>query len=105
MKRRTVMKYQCPCCGCYTYDEEPSGTGYICPVCYWEDDNVQQKDSTFAGGANFVCLDEARANYIKMGACESRYVDKVRKALPTELPDIDDEQTEDDYDSDSSMFD
>ena len=35
------MRYACPCCSYYTFEEKPSGTYYICPVCYWEDDIVQ----------------------------------------------------------------
>ena len=33
----------------------------ICEVCGWEDDPVQTDDSSCAGGANVLSLDEARA--------------------------------------------
>lgn len=51
------MKYRCPCCGYYTFENEPATTLHdacfdICPVCYWEDDPVQLEDPTFAGGAD-----------------------------------------------------
>lgn len=91
------MKYACPCCNAYTYEEEPSGTGFICPVCFWEDDKLQLREPAYAGGANAVSLEEARANYMKLGACEERFVSKVRVALP--------EEQEDYYESDDSTCD
>ncbi|MBR2284153.1 MAG: hypothetical protein IJ874_07025 [Ruminococcus sp.] len=56
-------KYRCPCCGEYSLDEPP-GKYDICSVCGWEDDPVQLKDPDFAGGANRLSLNEARAEYI-----------------------------------------
>lgn len=53
----------CPCCGKYRLDE--IGKYEICPVCQWEDDPLQRKDPTFAGGANKLSLEEARAEYQK----------------------------------------
>lgn len=35
----------------------------ICTVCGWENDPVQRKDANFAGGANQMSLNEARAAY------------------------------------------
>ena len=78
------MKYQCPCCGYLTYKDETAGTGYICPVCYWEDDKLQLKDSTFAGGANRVSLEQARLNFKLYGASEKEFVSMVEGALPKE---------------------
>lgn len=98
------MKYQCPCCGYFTYEEEPSGSGYICPVCFWEDDKLQQKDPTFAGGANRVSLEQARINFKSFGACEKDFVAKVREPRPEEI-DLDKSFTEDDYESNDSAFD
>lgn len=48
------MKYKCPCCGYYTFDERPSGSYDICPVCFWEDDPVQLDDPSYEGGENTV---------------------------------------------------
>ncbi len=79
------IKYQCPCCGCYTFDNQPSGGFTICPVCFWEDDPVQLEDETFKGGANTISLLEARENYLKFGACEETFVGNVRKPLKEEL--------------------
>ena len=51
----------CPVCGEYTF----TGTGDICPVCGWEHDKVQEKDPSFAGGANKKCLNDVRKEYGK----------------------------------------
>lgn len=71
-------KYACPCCGFLTLSEKPGGTYEICPVCFWEDDPVQLEDPDYRGGANDVSLNEARANFKKMGATERKFVDMVR---------------------------
>ena len=55
--------FPCPCCGETTLPEAPPGTFFICPVCRWEDDNVQFADPAYAGGANRFSLDEARARF------------------------------------------
>lgn len=34
------MKYKCPCCGYYTFDEKPNGNYDICEVCFWEDNKL-----------------------------------------------------------------
>ena len=78
------MSYPCPCCGCFTLDEEPSGTFEICPVCYWEDDDIQADDPTYEGGANGISLDEARANFSRYGAIKREFVKEVRAPLPEE---------------------
>jgi len=79
------LKYACPCCLYYTFEEKPSGTYDICPVCYWEDDIVQLADPDFSGGANDVSLNLAKENFKKFGASELRFISKVRKALPREM--------------------
>lgn len=64
-------KYACPCCGYNTLDEQPPGTFGLCPICYWEDDNVQFHDPDYEGGANHVSLHQAQENFRAFGA-ESR---------------------------------
>lgn len=80
------MKYACPCCGYLTYDYEPCGDYDICPVCYWEDDKVQNEDPEYAGGANHVSLNEARDNFKKFGACEEQLTIYVREPRADEIP-------------------
>jgi hypothetical protein len=48
----------CPVCGC---SEMENGDYSICDVCSWENDPVQLADAEYAGGANKVSLNEARA--------------------------------------------
>lgn len=74
-------KLKCACCGYLTIREEYD----ICPVCFWEADNVQNADIMFAGGANDVCLQTARENFATFGASDERFVDKVRKPLKKEF--------------------
>ena len=54
----------------------------ICPVCYWEDDSIQSSDPQYRGGANRISLNEARANYKRIGASEEDFLKYVRP--PTE---------------------
>ena len=82
-----TKKYKCPCCGCYTMDQ-PNGSYEICEVCFWEDDRVQNNDPDLAGGANAVCLREARENYKKYGACDERSVPFTRLPTAEELSGI-----------------
>ena len=70
-------KYKCPCCGYYTLEDEP-GHFDICPVCFWEDDNIQSFDPDYYGGANTMSLNEARKTYKKIGAKSKKALDLVR---------------------------
>jgi hypothetical protein len=58
----------------------------ICPVCYWEDDRVQYMDEDYEGGANDLSLNQARANFRRLGVSDPRYAARVRPALPSEIP-------------------
>lgn len=52
---------QCLCCGEYSL---PSGSKFeICPICDWEDDDIQNDNPQFEGGANEMSLDQARKEY------------------------------------------
>ncbi|HUM44740.1 MAG TPA: CPCC family cysteine-rich protein [Fervidobacterium sp.] len=52
-------KTVCACCGAMVerYD--------ICEVCGWQDDNVQNNDPDYRGGANTMSLNEAKEAYRK----------------------------------------
>ncbi len=78
--------YPCPCCGYLTFDTAPGGTFAICPVCYWEDDNIQNDDPAYEGGANDISLNTAKENFSKYGAIKKEFVREVRKPLPEEFP-------------------
>ena len=51
----------CPCCGGYLFSERNAYE--ICPVCGWEDDPSQRRDSALPGGANRLSLEEAREEF------------------------------------------
>ena len=80
------MFYKCKCCGFYALPEESGGSDNICPICYWQDDFVQLKDSAFEGGANKVSLNQARKNYVLFAASEERFIGNVRKPRYHERP-------------------
>ncbi len=77
---------RCPCCGCHTLPER--GSFDICPVCYWEDDGQDDYDADVVrGGPNrTLSLTQARANYLRFGACEPGMVANVRPPRADELP-------------------
>jgi hypothetical protein len=77
----------CPCCGYIVFDEPP-GSYAICPICFWEDDEVQLRFPTLEGGANQPSLIEAQKNFRKCGACEQRFTSNVRKPKRDERRDI-----------------
>lgn len=79
-------KRPCPCCGFLTLDQVDPGTYQICPVCYWEDDEVQLADPSYEGGANQVSLEAARQNYGSLGVSDARFKDKVRPPTSSETP-------------------
>ncbi|MCC8042204.1 MAG: hydrolase [Oscillospiraceae bacterium] len=51
-------KYTCPVCGKHQF--EYNGDDYICPICYWQNDIIQNDDPDYAGGANPESLNEYR---------------------------------------------
>jgi hypothetical protein len=59
--------YPCPCCGYKTLDEPNGGTYVICPVCGWEDDNIQFDDPDYFGGANGISLRAAQREFVANG--------------------------------------
>jgi hypothetical protein len=55
-------KKRCECCG---YNTLPFGSIYqICLVCGWQDDDVQNDDPDFGGGANELSLNDYRAKWL-----------------------------------------
>ena len=83
--RGVEMSYRCPCCGHLTLGEEGADTFEICPVCFWEDDNVQNENPDYEGGANGISLNEAKKNYRKFGAIKEELIKHVRRPTPREF--------------------
>lgn len=50
----------------------------ICPICFWENDPIQNDNEKYVGGANDISLSEAKANYQKFGAVKQEYIKCVR---------------------------
>jgi hypothetical protein len=76
--------FPCPCCGYRTLPAE-SPSDEICPVCFWQDDFVDNRDTEVLG-PNRVTLSVARANFLQWGASEERWVARVRPPRPEEGP-------------------
>jgi hypothetical protein len=53
-RRADARGYLCRCCGFLTLSDPSYGSYEICPVCFWEDDPVQNEDPSNAGGANQI---------------------------------------------------
>jgi hypothetical protein len=75
-------RYPCPCCGYLTLPAPP-GSDEICPVCFWQDDLVDNEDTDVLG-PNKVRLSVARKNFADFGASEMRALPFVRPPLPAE---------------------
>ena len=78
--------FPCACCGHLTISNQPPGTFEICPICNWEDDNVQFDDPNFEGGSNDMSLNQAKENYRKFKARSKRDLSNVRSPQPNEIP-------------------
>jgi hypothetical protein len=59
-----AIQYTCLGCGFRVFSEPP-GTFEICPVCGWEDDNVQADDPSYQGGANGICLTDHQQSVLQ----------------------------------------
>jgi Cysteine-rich CPCC len=79
------LPLRCPCCGCKTLSKRTAFE--ICEVCFWEDDGQDDGDvDENRGGPNgSLSLAEARANYLRFGACEEKMIENVRPPRPDEL--------------------
>ena len=75
---KTLPKFPCPCCGYIVFSELP-GSYEICPICYWEDDDVQLRQPNMGGGANKVSLVEAQKNFVAFGANIAEHIKYVHK--------------------------
>lgn len=80
------LPLRCPCCGCKTLSERTAFE--ICEVCFWEDDGQDDgdEDENRGGPNGWLSLSEARANYLRIGACEASMVGNVRPPRLEELP-------------------
>ncbi len=74
-----MKKYPCPCCGYLTYPAPPNeDCGYICPVCFWENDPFIASGDEPSDSNHGITLHEAKANFLCLGACDERMLRYVR---------------------------
>ncbi len=78
------MKHRCPCCGYNTMQHQEAEYHDICPVCFWENDPLQNVDSTYSGGANEVSLCEAKKNFVLLGAISKDMIKYTREPFDDE---------------------
>ena len=78
------MKYKSVCCGNITLEHQEPLYYEICPVCFWENDPIQNNHPDFRGGANEISLNEAILNYKEFGAVSRKYISNVRAPYPDE---------------------
>ena len=80
------MKYKCPCCGYYTYPVPPEeDSGFICDVCFWENDTFLSSDIEPSDSNHGLTLVQAKENYRKFGACCKDMLQYVRHPKADEL--------------------
>lgn len=60
---------KCPVCGQHDFTEP--GSFDICPICGWEDDELQNEDHNYAGGANDLSVNEARIEFFLLNLKET----------------------------------
>lgn len=71
-------EFVCPCCGYATLGEV--GGFEICRICLWEDDGQDDPVAhEFWGGPNPTSLEEARRNFILIGASHMRRKQRARQ--------------------------
>ena len=73
-----MKKYPCPCCGFLTYNvPADEDCGYICPVCFWENDPFITSDNEPSDSNHGITLKETPA---KSAGCLCSKTDQT--ALP-----------------------
>jgi hypothetical protein len=73
-------KYPCPCCGYYTFSEQPPGTSQFCEICFWDDIPVNQHWQYSYIDA--ICI--AQKNFLEIGASSPDFINTIRKPASTD---------------------
>lgn len=77
--------FRCRCCNQKTFAVPPIySIGYICPVCFWEDDVFITSDDEPSDCNHGLTLNEGRKNYKSFGAASRNMLIHVRKPKPEE---------------------
>ena len=56
-------KIKCACCGSLEVPDGEEGLYYICDICGWENDPIQNDKPDYEGGANKMSLNQAKKAY------------------------------------------
>ena len=81
-----MKKFACPCCGFLTLTDRTYWSFEICPVCFWENDPLQEEDPLYRGGANGISLTEGLKNFGRCGASHPDEALRVRAPGIDEVP-------------------
>ena len=75
-----------PAVGYYTLSRPARrGCGYICPVCFWENDPFEPDPGRKSDSNRGMTLDRARENFRAEGACAAEFLKYVRPPAADEL--------------------
>lgn len=67
--------FQCPCCDYFTLDARHDWD--VCPVCFWEDDVLEDAPFNPSPANAGLTLAAARENFRLIGACEPSMLEHV----------------------------
>lgn len=80
-------RYPCPCCGYLTFPVPKEGAvGYICPVCFWENDVFNPGEDDPSDENSGMTLREGRENFKRWGAVRPDLARHTRPPKPEEIP-------------------
>ena len=66
---KSEYPFKCPCCGEGTIKDFHD----ICLICGWEDDELQNEDPDYSGGANSESLNEHRNSFQSIRYGDPKY--------------------------------
>ena len=71
------MMIKCPVCNQYEFEEDFD----LCIVCEWQHDRVQENEPSFSGGANDLCLNDYRHEWVTRNKPSLRKEQRVAVAI------------------------
>ena len=79
--------YPCPCCGFLTFPvPKEHAVGYICPVCFWENDVFDPGEDDPSDENGGMILREGRENFLTYGAVRPDLAKHAREPKIGETP-------------------
>ena len=77
--------YKCKCCGHETLPVPPEdAVGFICPICWWENDVFTTDDDEPSDENHGISLNRAHENYLAHGICDPRLKKPMGRAPSVE---------------------